>query len=220
MGTEKENRLGDVLKALLKERSLSMRKLAAITGIDTATISRIANGKQPASTEYLQMFAVALDVPVKRLLEATGLELSLGESRSDIHLSVESIQEILAASNLFDQHNTLQRIEQELEKYERYAQTEEGQRLILEGFETKIQQVDGMGPFITHLKEMYERFSAEPIQLRERAILGSALLYFILSADIIPDYVFPIGYLDDALAVKLALQRLSLLQVEQHPEME
>ncbi len=34
--------------------------------------------------------------------------------------------------------------------------------------------------------------------MEERCILGSVLLYFVLATDVIPDYVFPIGYLDDA----------------------
>lgn len=38
--------------------------------------------------------------------------------------------------------------------------------------------------------------------------MGSALIYFILSVDVIPDYIFPIGYLDDAVAVQLVLNAL------------
>jgi uncharacterized membrane protein YkvA (DUF1232 family) len=40
--------------------------------------------------------------------------------------------------------------------------------------------------------------------------MGSALLYFILPVDVIPDYIFPIGYLDDAIAVQLVLGWLPL----------
>ena len=43
---------------------------------------------------------------------------------------------------------------------------------------------------------------------RELAIIGGALLYFISPIDIIPDYIFPIGYLDDAIVVKIALDLL------------
>ncbi|TCZ74708.1 helix-turn-helix domain-containing protein [Paenibacillus albiflavus] len=209
---ESSNRLGELIKSALKEKSLSMRKLSAMTGIDTATISRIASGKQQASMEYLQVFSRTLQVPVKLLLEANGLEINPDVERSELDISMESIQEMLASSNLFDHRNTMQRVEEELVKYERYAQTEEGQRIIRDGFDSKIQQVDGAGPFIVHLKEMFIRFSAQDVTNEERAILGGVLLYFILSADIIPDYVFPIGYLDDAIAVKLALQRLSDLR--------
>ena len=58
--------------------------------------------------------------------------------------------------------------------------------------------------FIEQLTDMYQQFCNETISKEERAVLGSALLYFILSTDIIPDYLFPIGYLDDAIAVELA----------------
>lgn len=39
--------------------------------------------------------------------------------------------------------------------------------------------------------------------------MGGALLYFILPVDVIPDYIFPIGYLDDEFVVKLVLDLLS-----------
>lgn len=48
----------------------------------------------------------------------------------------------------------------------------------------------------------------ESTPAEDRAILGSALLYYILATDVIPDYMFPIGYLDDAIAVQIALNRL------------
>ena len=103
-------------------------------------------------------------------------------------------------------------MEQELFRYEQYAQTEEGQRIIREGFDSKVSQVSGAGPFIDQLKQMHRRFCLDETTPGERIILGSALLYFILSTDIIPDYVFPIQYLDDVMAVNSALRRLEKLQ--------
>lgn len=38
--------LGLLLRELLKDRSLSMRKLSELSKIDTATISRVINGKE------------------------------------------------------------------------------------------------------------------------------------------------------------------------------
>lgn len=73
MSDEKRNvTLGETLVSLLKERSLSMRKLSAATGIDTATISRIVNGKQRAKPEHLEAFALHLDVPSAPLFQAAG----------------------------------------------------------------------------------------------------------------------------------------------------
>ncbi|MDR3542351.1 MAG: YkvA family protein [Desulfosporosinus sp.] len=63
---------------------------------------------------------------------------------------------------------------------------------------------------------MYELYCLSSTTTSDRVLLGSALLYFILPTDVIPDYIFPIGYLDDAIAVKLVLDKLSLLKG--HPE--
>ncbi|WP_028403159.1 DUF1232 domain-containing protein [Ectobacillus panaciterrae] len=207
----KEQNLGLLLKSLLKKHSLSMRKLSVLTGIDTATISRIVNGKQQAKLNHLQQFAYHLNISLEKLIEAAGFDVGgrKEELRSDIHYSVDSIQEILESFKLVDTQFTMARVEQELAKYEQYAQTEEGHRIICEGFKTKVEQVSSVGPFIEQLKQMYIQYCDDATLTTERAILGSALLYFILSADIIPDYVFPIGYLDDAIAVQFVLNRLA-----------
>ncbi|WP_343770096.1 YkvA family protein [Oceanobacillus oncorhynchi] len=39
--------------------------------------------------------------------------------------------------------------------------------------------------------------------------MGGVLLYFITPVDVVPDYIFPIGYMDDAIAVQIALKKLS-----------
>ncbi|KLU59538.1 HTH-type transcriptional repressor RghR [Peptococcaceae bacterium CEB3] len=206
--------LGSLLKALLKEKSLSMRKLSQLSGIETATISRIVNGKQQARPKHLQQFAQVLSVPVERLFEAAGygIKAQKKDPYSDFRTSLEAIQEVLLASKLFDEEYTRERVEQRLADYEHYARTEEGQRIILEDFQEKIKQVGGLGPFIDDLNQLYALYLQTDVTSPKRAVLGSALLYFILATDIIPDYVFPIGYLDDAIAIKLVLQKLSLGQ--------
>jgi uncharacterized membrane protein YkvA (DUF1232 family)/transcriptional regulator with XRE-family HTH domain len=203
--------LGSLLKTALRERSLSMRKLSGLTGIDTATISRIASGKQPANVRHLQKIAHALNFPVIQLFSAAGLEIdgSPPGSVSNIHAIMDDLENDLISSNLLNEQCTVERVEQELLKYEQYARTEEGQRMIREDFLGKVAQVSGAGPFIEQLKQMYQQFCRDDLAPEERAALGSALLYFILATDIIPDYVFPIGYLDDAIAVRLVLKRLA-----------
>lgn len=203
-----------MLKLLLSEHSLSMRKFSTQTGIDIATISRIINGKQLARPKHLQQFAEFFGIPSERFFEAAGYIFGRQKEEfySDIHASVETIQEILLSANLFDMQYTKNRIEQKLANYEHYAQTEEGQRIILEDYREKIQQVRGLGPFIDDLNQMYELYCLSSTTTTDRTLLGSALLYFILSTDVIPDYIFPIGYLDDAIAVILVLHKLSLLK--------
>lgn len=207
----KNRNLGLLLKELLRERSLSMRKFSEITDIDTATISRIINGKRRANLEHLQRFADCLGVPIADLFVAAGYHIDQRREQqySDIHSSIDSIQGILESSELYNKKFTIESVEQQLVKYQQYSHTEEGKKSILDGFEDKLMKVGSIGPFISKLKEMFERFRLRDGTPTELAIIGSALCYFIISVDVIPDYIFPIGYLDDAIAVKLVLNLLS-----------
>ncbi|PDY48696.1 DUF1232 domain-containing protein [Bacillus pseudomycoides] len=211
MSTQNPNdKLGTLLKKLLKERALSMRQLGTLTNIDPSTISRIINGKQQAKQKHLQKFAECLQVPMQVLYDSMHTDFPYEKKeKTDMYTSIDAIQQTLQSSNLFDYDYTTTRVKQELESYERYAQTTEGQKRIHESFSTKLQQIDSTGPFIEQLTDMYHQFCKESIPFQERAIIGSALLYFVLSTDIIPDYIFPIGYLDDAIAVELAKEKLA-----------
>ncbi|MBK3497094.1 helix-turn-helix domain-containing protein [Viridibacillus sp. YIM B01967] len=202
--------LGLLLRELLKERSLSMRKFSELTGIDKATISRIINDKRKATPQHLEKFADCLGVPLINLFEAAGypIEQSQEKSHSDIHTSVDAIQAFLKSSNVYDNQFSMADVEQKLENYGLYAQTEEGKNTILKGFDEKIQNVGSIGPFISKLKELYEKFTLGKGTLFELTLIGSTLLYFIIPVDVIPDYLFPIGYLDDAIAVQLTTNAL------------
>lgn len=208
----KSSKLSLLLRELLKERSLSMRKLGELTKIDTATISRIINGKRKANPEHLQKIADCLGVPIADLFVAAGYPIDQKQEQqySDMHSSIDIIQSVLEPSGLYDKTFTIKSVEQQLANYQHYSQTEEGKESILNGFEKKLMKVGSVGPFISQLKEMFERFRSKNGTSAELAVMGSVLIYFIVSVDIIPDYTFPLGYLDDAIAVKLALNLLSV----------
>ena len=208
---EKGVKLGILIKELLKEHSFSMRKLSILTGMDTATISRIVNGKQPANFNHLQKFSEYLTVPIEQLLIAAGYDISSFKQKpnSNVEIIFHTIEEIFKSSNLFEKENLIERVNEELNKYEDYALTEEGQKIIMKGFDEKINKVSGIGPFIEELKNIYKLFCDDNLTTNQHAILGSGLLYFIFSTDIIPDYIFPIGYIDDFIAIKLVQNRLS-----------
>ncbi|WP_111618897.1 DUF1232 domain-containing protein [Paenibacillus pabuli] len=206
----KDCHIGDLIKPLLARRSLSMRKFSRLCGMDTATISRILNGKQQPKLTHLQIFSEQLDVSLDHLIEAAGYKINHVKRANDHGIldSLESIKMVLQHTQLFDPEVTTERIEQEMVKYEQYARTDEGHRIICKEFELKINQINGAGPFIEHLKEMHIQYCDEITPENDRSLIGSALLYFISSADLIPDYLFPIGYLDDAIVVYLVLDRL------------
>jgi transcriptional regulator with XRE-family HTH domain len=72
---QENNHLGSMLKRLLKDQSLSMRKLSALTDIDTATMSRIVNGKRKATPEHLRKSADSLNVSMTELFATAGFPI-------------------------------------------------------------------------------------------------------------------------------------------------
>lgn len=205
--------LEQLLKKLLKQRSMSMRNLSEYTKIDAATISRIINGKRKATPEHLRKIAKCLEISATDLFVAAGyFEEPINtkkEPSDDLLSSIDTIQKILESANLLDNKFSLDRVKNQLAKYEEFSMTLEGRENILKCFKKKLQKVGSIGPFITQLKEMYKKFRLKKGTPYQLAIIGGALLYFIVPVDVIPDFVFPIGYLDDALAVQLVLASLS-----------
>lgn len=200
-----KNELGRLLKKLIHNHSLSMRRLSELTNIDTATISRIVNGKRKANLHHLERFSESLDVPIATLLQAVGYEVEeqVNQTNTEIQASVEMIQNYIKASNDYDHAFSISNVRETLTKYEAYAQTDKGNDVIQGKFQEKLMQVGSAGPFIKQLKHLYEKYTLKKTSTFELAIIGSALLYFIIPIDVIPDYLFPIGYLDDAIAVNL-----------------
>ncbi|MEK5037572.1 DUF1232 domain-containing protein [Sporosarcina sp. FSL K6-3457] len=190
------------LRVLLKERSLSMRRFSELTEIDTATISRIINGKRKANLQHLERFADCLEVPLMDLFEAAGYPVEQKQSDATSHTYANMIQELVNTDA------SVQVVEQHLANYELYSQTIEGESSILEEFEGKIDSVGSIGPLINQLKNLFETFRLHKGTASELAIIGSALLYFIIPVDVIPDYLFAVGYLDDAIAVQLTTTAL------------
>lgn len=100
-------------------------------------------------------------------------------------------------------------MKQKLNEYETYSQSDEGKETISANFEKKIDTISGVGPFLDQLKSMYCSFMSGRGTSRELMLMGGALLYFIMPVDLIPDYIFPIGYIDDAAAVQVVLNQLT-----------
>lgn len=201
------NPIGELIKNKLQQRGLSLRKFSELTAVDTATISRIINGKRKATPEHLQQFAACLQVPAAELFHAAGYAV---EPRlTDLQTSVADIQSLLANANLGTQTYSTSNMEQELSKYELFSQTDEGQAMILKKFDKKLSKAGSTGPYIQFLKDMYAKYRLNK-GTWERALIGSALIYFIIPTDLIPDYIFPLGYIDDAIAVNHVAQKLHL----------
>lgn len=211
MSTESNDfKLGKLLKDLLEKRLWSLGKLSELTGIDKATISRIINGKRNANIHHLQKFSNCLEVPLADLMAAAGydIENKQKEKEYDLQTNPDMIEDFLTTSTMYDRKSFEKNIKQELLKYEKVVQTEEGLEVILKGFADKLKKLESTGPYINQLKQLYQRFRMKTGTGSEITIIGSALLYFIMPIDLIPDYMFPIGYLDDAVAVKFVISIL------------
>ncbi|MWV45207.1 DUF1232 domain-containing protein [Paenibacillus sp. HJL G12] len=182
-----------------------MRKLSEIIGMDTATISRIVNGKQKPRLEHLNMFSEYLEIPLTELFAAAGFEISMQKD------GVQELRDAIQGIGINVEDMAIQ-IRKELHKYEAYAKTEEGREMIKRSFLPKLDQLRSAGYYIDQLKDLYKEFDSGNLPDSEQHVIGSALLYFVLSADIIPDFSFPFGYIDDAIAVRIVMERLEQMR--------
>ncbi len=200
--------IGSILKNALKEKSLSLRKFSELTGVDPATVSRIINGKRKATPEHIQRFSEFLNIPSAKLYDAAGY--SINYAQTELHSYIDHIEDTLSSELKIDFDFSIDKIEEKLEKYKVISQTKDGKETILKKFESKLKQLESTGPFIHHLKNMFEQFTMKKVTRKELALIGAAILYFIVTTDSLPDYIFPIGYIDDAIVVKIVLNTLSL----------
>lgn len=63
-----KNKLPLVLNRLMKEKKLSQRQLAKLSGVSLSTINGMLDGKKSYSTENLIAIADTLDISLDRLL--------------------------------------------------------------------------------------------------------------------------------------------------------
>lgn len=204
-----KNNFSEFLRHLLDEKSLSLRKLGKITGIDHATLSKIMNDKRKVNITHLQKISTSLDIELTTLLEAAGYNTKpKAKDEEEIQDSVEMIQKLIERNSIQNDGFTVEKVKHEIANYKEYSQTKKGRRIIMQEFQLKLQRLDSAGPFIKQLKIMYMRFSSLKGTTQEIALMGAALLYFIVTTDLIPDYLMPIGLLDDALIMQTISQHM------------
>ncbi|QGH36446.1 helix-turn-helix domain-containing protein [Gracilibacillus salitolerans] len=193
-----------LIKEALKESNKSMRQLAKETGINVSTISRIINGKRNATLDHLKAISQSLHIPLSDLIS------SEESSEPDQPVSFHHVRALITEMDLPVKDFSVDRLKKRLQEYQQESSTEEGRVTILHQFKSKMATLGGQGPFIQQLESMYQTFKEKKASTKELLLIGSALFYFIASIDMIPDYLFPIGYLDDALAVQYVMQSLSM----------
>ncbi|AVQ98757.1 hypothetical protein OBCHQ24_06970 [Oceanobacillus iheyensis] len=202
---------GGFLKKQLQINGLTMRKFSEMTNIETSSISRIINGKRKANIHHLRTFSEALDIPIEELFKVAGYaDLSISNNNEEkVEKHIQQLIKVIETSDMDHHEFSIDRLEKQLKNHRQHAMTEEGQETIKEKFKSKIKRIGAAGPFIRQLEEMYEQFTSGNVTIKHQLIMGGALLYFVLTLDLIPDYLFPIGYIDDAIAVQLTVSMLA-----------
>lgn len=207
--TKEVSPLSRLLHSAMSAHSLSLRGLGRLCNINPSTLSRIINGKQTPSIRHMKLLSEHLNIPFEHLLSASGITINIRDNKNkSADLMLDMVCEILRSYEIELDQVTAE-IEKELKKYERFAVTLEAQHTIRSEFPGKLKGLNGEGLIINYLERLYKLFCLEDTKEPVRAAAGSALLYLILTPDVIPDYAFPVGYLDDALVVIMVIRRLS-----------
>lgn len=202
---------GNLLKELLKEKSISMGELSKKSRIDKSTISRIANNKQKPNINHLEKLAIHLNVNLEELLKASGYEFKNSNDKQvfNIDSDFSNFDDVIGFANLINDKNFNGNIEKELSKCELYVQTDEGKKLLFDNFNKKIDSIEKQGQFTDRLRDMYAEFYTGKLGIKKYLLVGSMLLYFVISTDVIPDFVFPIGFMDDLVALNMVTKLLT-----------
>lgn len=197
----------------LNENNLSLRKFSKIVDIPTSTLSRIINSKQKPSITHIKKLSKFIPLFLNSFLND---DLSSKDINIDI-TNTQSIQNnelynILKFSQFADSKKLNQEINNQFKKCKEYAKTQAGINMIKSDFDKKIKEINGVGPLIDSLNSLYNKYILESPYSTKALIIGAVLLYFIIPLDVIPDYLFGIGYIDDMLLLQFELSVLDKLK--------
>lgn len=202
------NQFGTFLKTHIHHKQLSVRQLSYKTDIDKGTISRIMNGKRNPTMTHLSKLSEALHIPYLELLQQAGHPVPNkmhSDNISDLQIEIGALEQTLLSSKQARELFSMKKLHRILKDLRMYAATEKGEQFIQREFESKLVTLQGRGPFIDQLKKCFTIFTKKQASTTHLILIGSALLYFIVPIDVIPDYLFPIGFIDDAIACQLVL---------------
>ena len=91
------------------------------------------------------------------------------------------------------------------EKYQLPAIVEKNQKTVKKSFWKKFGRVASLIPFAEELLSAYYCSIDPATPARVRAVLLAALAYFVLPADLVPDFIVGLGFSDDATVLTAAI---------------
>lgn len=200
-----QERLQKFLKNEMIYRKMTLRSFSKAVDIDHATLSKIINGKRQANINHIQKLSDSLSADFSFLLESAGFK---NADRNELEETWGAVQKIVNDLTDIEEGIPYQRVTEEISYFESCSGTEEGSRIIHTEFDDKMKETSGIGKYTEQLKLMYGYFINDKDNHRSQLLVGAGLLYFIVTTDLIPDYLLPVGLLDDAFIVQVILQRL------------
>ncbi len=90
------------------------------------------------------------------------------------------------------------------------------ERLVRNRFWEKVRETLGRVPFIDRALAAYYAAVDPATPTHVKAVLFAALAYFVMPADMIPDFIAGLGYTDDAAVLFAAMQTLAPYIRESH----
>lgn len=197
-----DERLVCLITARMAERRLSLRALARRAGVSHSSVSRLLHGRVRATVGLLSALAPVLGLPAEDLLAAAGLTGGQGDD----------LLKALRSAGLEPAPELVGRVRAALDRLREYAAGDEARESVRESFERKLATLGARGPLVERLRALGRLYLEEDTARPEaRLTAGAAVLYFLQAVDAIDDFIWPIGYLDDALAVTLTEAELRRL---------
>jgi prolyl oligopeptidase len=189
-------RLTRLISGRLAERGLSLRSLARAAGVSHSSVSRLLAGRARPTPGLLLALAPALGLSAEELLSAAGLT---SPEAGDVLAALRGLGLDPAPPELVAQVRT------ELGRLRERAGSEQARALARRHLAPRLAALGARGPVAARLQALGRLYlDGERLPGAVRAAAGSAVLYFLQTADAIADSMWPIGYLDDAVAVALA----------------
>ncbi|CAD2071495.1 transcriptional regulator [Jeotgalicoccus coquinae] len=200
-----QEKLQQFIKDEMKHREMTLRRFSKVVNIDHATLSKIMNGKRKANINHVQKLSDSLSVDFDFLLESAGFR---GAVKDELEQTWIAVQKVVNDMTDIEESISYKRVNEEISYFKTYSGTDEGRAKIRSEFDGKIEETSGVGKYTEQLKMMYRYFINDKGTLKSQLLVGAALIYFIVTTDLLPDYLLPVGLLDDAFIVQVILQRL------------
>lgn len=211
-------RFGDCVRHLLQIKGMTAEELVFAmnsTGLvktNKAALSRIMTGKRIPSDEEAQIMANVLDAPL--LFEIYESLKKYVNTHDGIHALSYYEKTSFLLDPCDDSNKDLPHLDynllfQMLKGMYRYCLKYDLSKQIDKGFREKLHQVKGCGKIIERLQRLCQCLNHPEITKTARAWIEVALLYFMNPFDLIPDFLLPYGYVDDAIVIGFIFHKIS-----------